>query len=185
MKGKGFWFKARRFLKLTALVLFLLWGSYFVYKHEIRKMVLFRIPPWEDADIGCGVLVCDLCIFNPLRDRTLENTVQRMIDYLHEKDLKKANKILEELKKNPMVSEKVIKQLMVYKRIRPDVCFHLGKIAPVDYFQKKGEITFVFFVRYCKESPYYDDKSWDNNAAGGSIEINSKTGKIIGFYLGS
>ena len=182
MKGRGFWFKARRFLKLPALVLFLLWGSYFVYKHEIRRMVIFRIPG-DYVDVGCGVLVSDVCIFNPLRDRTLERTVQRMIDYLHQKDLKKANKILEEIKQNPMVSEKVIKRLQVYKRIRPDVCFHLGKIAPVDYFQKKGEITFAFFVKYCKESPYYDDKSWNNNAAGGGVDIDPKTGKILNIYL--
>ncbi len=183
MEGKGFWFKGRRFLKLTALILFLLWGSYFVYKHEIRKMVLFRIPPWEDTDVGCGVFVSDLCVFNPLRDRTLENTVQRMVDYLHEKDPEKANKILEELKQNPIVSEKVIKRLQDYRKIRPDICVDLGRLKPIDYFKKKGKIVFAFWVKYCKESPYYDDKSWDNNAAGGYVEIDPKTGKIVAFVM--
>jgi len=176
--------KIRNFFKNILLISFIFWGSYFIYKHEIRKMVLLRIPPWEDVDVGCGVFVSDLCIFNPLRDRTLERTVQRMIDYLHEKDPEKAKKILEEIKQNPIVSDKAIKWVLWYRKNFPkDRLNDLGRLKPIDYFRKKGKIIFAFFVRYCKESPYYDDKSWDNNAACGYIEIDPKTGKIIAFYL--
>ncbi len=173
--------RKRRFFEI-ALVLFLLWGSYFVYKHEIRKMVLFRMPG-ELCDIGCGVLVSEACLFNPLRDRTLENTVQRMIDYLHEKDPEKAKKILEELKRNPIVSEEAIKWVLRYRKsltIRRRS--FLGKIRPIDYFRKKDVIIFAFWVEYCKESPFYG-KFRDNKAAGGSVDIDPKTGKIVAFYL--
>jgi len=173
--------KIKIFFKNLLLISFIFWGSYFVYKHEIRKMVLFRIPG-DYTDIGCGVLVSDVCIFNPLRDRTLERTVQRMIDYLHEKDPEKAGQILEELKKNPIVSSKVIKRLQAYRKKRPDLCVDLGRLKPIDYFKKKGKIIFAFWVKYCKESPYYG-KFQHNVAAGGYIKIDPKTGKIVSFVM--
>ena len=176
--------RKRRFFEIT-LVLFIsvmLVANFILLKRSIRRMVIFRIPG-DYVDVGCGVLVSDVCIFNSLRDRTLERTVQRMIDYLHEKDPEKAKKILEEIKQNPIVSDEAIKWVLRYRKsltIRRRS--FLGKIRPIDYFRKKDVIIFAFWVEYCKESPFYG-KFRDNKAAGGSVDIDPKTGKIIAFYL--
>ena len=127
--------RKRRIFEI-ALVLFIsvmFVANYILLKRSIRRMVLFRIPG-DYTDIGCGVSVSDVCIFNPLRDRTLENTVQRMIDYLHEKDPEKAKKILEELKRNPIVSDEAIKWVLWHRKNPFENCNYLGKIKPIDYF---------------------------------------------------
>ncbi len=156
---------------LVVLIAFL-----FLEYHLLFSRIWFRIPV-EDCEEGFCETISELCIFNPFRDKTLENKIQKMIDYIKEKDPKKASKILEELKNDKQISPRVINDLIDYREIRDDMYPYLDKIKPRDYFKKKDKIIFAFYVLNSPDSPYYN-RTFDHVCCYGIAYIDSKTKKI-------
>ena len=162
-------------------ILFLLILLFFFIYHLLFSRIWFRIPV-EECEEGFCETISELCIFNPFRDKTLENRIRKMVDFLREQDKVKAFKILEELKKDKQIAPEVIDDLVSYKKIRSDVAPYLGKIKARDYFKKKNLIVFAFYVFYDTNSPYYEPGG-ENISCCGVAYLDSDTHIIKEFVL--